>query len=206
MGLLKEESGDFSTHHHVRVVSTDLTFIEAAKESGAGGYVDIRKSLTTGFNVVDSVMKAEAQTGSNNDPPPLAPWHRKKSITYALGGWFADLYLGPSITQDDNLEVRASGAEESSEDIDYDISITFGGRLGYWAWKAPQAATALDVSTYQADAKGINTSVYSVSLLAMFRHPGQELQPYIGIGPSLFITNFKLRVDLSAVNPGQTET
>jgi opacity protein-like surface antigen len=204
--LPKQEPGTDLMHHHTKVMSTGQAFIEAPKEFGEASFVETRQDLTAWLDTVKPAMKADDKTIEDPAPPPLTPWHRNKKVRYARGGWFADIYLGGSITQSDDLDVRASGFEESSEDVDYDTSCTVGGRLGYWALHFPQGGTALDVSNYQADASGIDTTIYTVSLLAMFRYPGQKIQPYIGIGPGLFITDFELKVDLSAVNPGQTET
>jgi opacity protein-like surface antigen len=107
--------------------------------------------------------------------------------------WFADLYLGAAITEKSDIDVSVLGTTVPVE-ADWDDSVTVGGRLGYWFGNPGWIGLALDASFFKpAD----DTTIVPISALLMLRAPlmkGSEfphgrLQPYIGAGPSVFISS-----------------
>lgn len=117
---------------------------------------------------------------------------------------FIDLYGGVASTQDADVSVEERSPffapAEVSRNVDFDTSITFGGRFGYWFESAPWLGLALDVSTFQAEGKNVDITLFPVSPLLMVRlplltsdeFPKGQLQPYVGVGPGLFISDFEV--------------
>jgi opacity protein-like surface antigen len=113
----------------------------------------------------------------------------------ASAEWFLEGYLGPAITTDGKLEFTAFG-EEQRQNVSGRSSPSFGVRVGKWLddlqW--PWLGVAFDVSYFRP-----STDVQTVplSLLLMLRYgflkdeefPGGRLQPYVGVGPGLFISH-----------------
>jgi hypothetical protein len=100
----------------------------------------------------------------------------------------------------------------TSVHTNFDDAVTFGGRGGYWFGK--WAGLALDVFTFETEldavgatqfTEGSDLRVIPISALLMLRWPLLEsdqyplgrMHPYIGGGPSLFITRFEGFVDLA---------
>ena len=95
-----------------------------------------------------------------------------------------------------------------SVDTDFDDSVTYGGRVGYWFGK--WAGLAVDVFRFEADidaedfTQGADVRAIPISALLMLRwplltsdeYPLGRMHPYIGGGPSLFLTEFDGVVDL----------
>lgn len=50
----------------------------------------------------------------------------------ASAEWFADLYVGGAFTVYSDLTARFGSTFQNLEDVEYDDSVIFGGRLGYW--------------------------------------------------------------------------
>lgn len=110
---------------------------------------------------------------------------------FARAEWFADLYLGPAITEDAAVKVeRFFPTENASEQLGFNTSFTFGGRIGYWF---DIFGFSTDVFCFQAKAGKVDFSIIPWSILLMLRwplltsheFPNGEIQPYLGIGPSL---------------------
>jgi len=111
---------------------------------------------------------------------------------FARDEWFADLYLGTAITEDAAVKVErfVFPTENASEEIGFNTSFTFGGRIGYWF---DLFGFSTDLSYFQAEAGKVDFSIIPWSILLMFRwplltsheFPNGEIQPYLGIGPSL---------------------
>ncbi|MFQ5896466.1 MAG: outer membrane protein [Nitrospinota bacterium] len=126
---------------------------------------------------------------------------------------FGDLYLGGAFTMDEDVTVRGLGLSVK-EEVDFDTSFTLGGRIGYWFEGSPSFGIALDVSFFQPDGEdtGIDAdiTVVPISALLMLRFPLQtseefpkgRLQPYLGVGPGLFITKVEQDVTLDSVVVG----
>jgi hypothetical protein len=111
-----------------------------------------------------------------------------------------------------NLLIRRTSVDTSFED-----SITYGMRAGYWFGK--WAGLALDVFTFEPNldagdfTQDADVRVIPISALLMLRwpllaseeYPLGRLHPYIGGGPSLFLTKFEGDVNLAVLDFPITE-
>ena len=142
---------------------------------------------------------------------------------------FIDLYGGGAFTSDHGSDVvippqffNPSGPDsltgpnyvERGQGVaaNFDDSITYGMRAGYWFGK--WGGLALDVFTFEPNldaesfTQGADVRVIPISALLMLRwpllaseeYPLGRLHPYIGGGPSLFLTKFEGDVDLALLN------
>jgi hypothetical protein len=125
----------------------------------------------------------------------------------ALGEGFLDLYGGVANTE--SVRVMAghrrctsvflfgsscSPETKATRDADFDISPEYGIRGGYWFAGFPYVGLAGDLSTFRAEADNVKFHLIPFSLLFMARVPlwrtdeipGGQLQPYLGLGPTLF--------------------
>jgi hypothetical protein len=110
---------------------------------------------------------------------------------------FFDLRAGASFTEDGDTEVSALGVSLSGES-EFEDAVTVGGRGGYWFESLPWIGLAIDASYFAPDLErgGPDLDVVPVSPLLMLRAPLFEdeeyshgrLQPFLGIGPGIFIT------------------
>ncbi len=76
----------------------------------------------------------------------------------ASADWFADFYLGAAFTSNKDVTRDTPGGRETFEDVHFDKSFAFGGRIGYWFETAPFVGPAvpfvglgLDVSRFHPD-------------------------------------------------------
>jgi outer membrane protein OmpA-like peptidoglycan-associated protein len=118
---------------------------------------------------------------------------------------FADLGIGVAFTQ--NTRVEGAGPQGK---LDFENSFTVSGRGGCWFDGLPWLGVALDVSYFQPDTKPIGVreqdwdlAVIPISLLGMVRYqnPGGHFQPYLGLGPSLFIADLSASSEAKAEDP-----
>jgi hypothetical protein len=126
---------------------------------------------------------------------------------------FADLYLGGAATENTRAAVRAFGVPELHVKNDFDPSIAVGGRVGFWIPSVNDIGRlidgysflgiAADVSYFAADQDDSGSPdiyVVPISFLALLRlplaksdeFPHGRVQPYAGLGPSLFMSNFDI--------------
>jgi len=128
--------------------------------------------------------------------------------TLSRGGMFADIWFGASIPQDEVLHMRSSAfgvvAGSTDADVNYDASFTSGARVGYWFKSRLWLGFAMDVSYFKMDSEKKDITLYPISTLLMLRLPKRRFQPYVGIGPSLFVSKMKFTVDLSELSSGGT--
>lgn len=119
------------------------------------------------------------------------------------GEGFASLGLGGAITQDANINGEAPAGSVTVRG-NFATSFTVDGRLGYWFEGAPMLGVAGSASYYQPDVGSgdlpavskSDVTVVSTSLLLMARapvltsneFPNGQLQPYLGVGPGVFIS------------------
>jgi opacity protein-like surface antigen len=113
----------------------------------------------------------------------------------ASAEWFGDAYLGPAVTPSSTLTFTAFG-EEQKQNLGGRSSPSFGLRFGRWLdnMQWPWLGVALDVSYFRP---AIDVQTVPISLLLMARYPllkDEEfpigrLQPYVALGPGLFISN-----------------
>ena len=130
---------------------------------------------------------------------------------FATAENFVDIYGGVAIPADENVTVKGSQGGvslETTELVSFDEAFAVGGRVGFWYTETNPSmdyvGVALDVSYFKTEADDIGTDMYVVpiTVLVMLRHPGDTLQPYLGIGGGLFISHIEQEVDLSFVGAG----
>jgi len=116
-----------------------------------------------------------------------------------------NFYIGGAFTGEEDADAKIDGFSIKGE-IDYEDSITFGGRVAYWFESMPWLGLALDLSYFapdldERDVDG-DLSVVPISLLVMFRgqlmkssaFPNGQLHPYFGIGPGLFFSSIDIDI------------
>ncbi|OLD32518.1 MAG: hypothetical protein AUI49_02855 [Candidatus Rokubacteria bacterium 13_1_40CM_2_68_13] len=111
----------------------------------------------------------------------------------ASAEWFADAYLGPAVTSSSTLTFTTFG-EERKEKLGGRSSALFGLRFGRWLDDVPWFGLAVDGSYFRP---ATDVQTVPLSVLAMARYgflkddefKNGRLQPYVGLGPGLFISN-----------------
>jgi opacity protein-like surface antigen len=118
----------------------------------------------------------------------------------ASAEWFGDVYAGAAFSREKvTARGAASGVEKSH------TSATGGGRVGYYFEKEPWAGLALDFSAFKPQK---NVTVVPLSILIMLRaplltsqqFPKGRLNPYLGIGPGIFITKADTSVTAGTIS------
>lgn len=113
----------------------------------------------------------------------------------------AEANSAPSPTDGDTAEIERPVSfnlpESANRDSDDGSTLTADGRLGIWfnGW----SGIALDGPFFQAEGYGLNNTVVSATPLLLLRIrllksgsvPNGQLQPYLGIGPGIFLTDQK---------------
>jgi len=113
----------------------------------------------------------------------------------ASAEWFVDAYLGPAVTTGSKLEFTLFN-QEQKENLSGRSSPEFGLRFGRWLddFSLPWLGVAFDVS-YFRPATDVQTVPLSLLLMARYGFlkddevPAGRLQPYVGVGPGLFLSN-----------------
>ena len=113
---------------------------------------------------------------------------------------FIDLYAGHAKTDTGKADIAGNvGGLAASGDVAYDSSFTVGGRVGGWIGK--YFGMGLDVFHFDTDLK--NTSIEQrnlglafdlmarLPLLANEGMPHGRLQPYVTVGPAIFVSDQK---------------
>jgi len=113
---------------------------------------------------------------------------------------FIDLYAGQTKTKTGKADISGNvGGIAASGDVAYDSSFTVGGRLGWWLGK--YFGVGLDVFHFDSDLK--NSSIAQSNLAIAFdlmarlpllvneEMPHGRLQPYVTVGPAIFVSNQK---------------
>jgi opacity protein-like surface antigen len=113
----------------------------------------------------------------------------------ASAEWFLDAYLGPAVTQNDNLTFTLFN-QEQTEHISGRSSPEFGLRGGLWLtdFDLSWLGFALDVSYFRPTT---DVQTIPITFLAMVRYsllkdeefPLGRVQPYAGLGGGVFISN-----------------
>ena len=121
---------------------------------------------------------------------------------------FADLYIGISLAQDEDLKVSSGGVDRETE-VSFDAGGTIGYRIGYFFPKAPAVAVALEGSymglKYGDDAE---ISMFALSPLVMARlnlkksdvYPNGEWMPFVAAGPGFFLSKISYETSGSPVS------
>jgi opacity protein-like surface antigen len=111
----------------------------------------------------------------------------------ASAEWFADGYVGASLTHRGDITFETFGAERE-RDAEFRSSAVFGARVGQWLDVLPWLGVALDVSYFRPSG---DIQVFPLTALVMARYgflPDEEfkegrLHVYAGLGGGLFISN-----------------
>ncbi len=143
----------------------------------------------------------------------------------ASAEWFADLYAGLSFTQNHDLKLDDHGIGRGVyEDVSFDKSLSWGGRVGRYFDSVPFLGVGLDFFRYypyvgpqSVELRGcffpggcgsgrggpgsfeVETSAVSVDLMLRLPllksddAPQGRVQPYLLVGPPLFITTITPR-------------
>lgn len=138
----------------------------------------------------------------------------------ASAEWFADLYVGPAITQNEDVRFKLLppfSPKFTLNNMSFDTSVSFGGRFGHWFESFPYLGLGLDVFHFSPDLSSqrvhvcgpvgcftdpnihFDLAATSISFDAMLRwplltskdFPKGQLQPYLTIGPAIFIARGK---------------
>lgn len=153
------------------------------------------------------------------------------AVTLGLGAapasaeWFADVFAGVSLTQSDDVKLNTSGIGPGTyEDVEFDKSLAYGGRVGRYFDSLPFLGLGVDFfrfspylgpqsvqlrgcfspggcGTGQGGTGSFEVSTTAVSLDLMLRlpllkstdAPWGRVQPYLAVGPPLFITTITPR-------------
>ncbi len=193
--LLKQQPDIHFTLQHPQGAMASITFIELPDALGGGFIVGSQEQLLAGLIAVGALSQEAVKS--------IRP-------TLARGGMFADVYFGASMPQDEDLHMRSSAfggiAESTDADVNYEASFTSGARVGYWFKSRLWLGFAMDVSYFKMDSEKKDITLYPISTLLMLRLPKRRFQPYVGIGPALFVSKMKFTVDLSELSSGGTGT
>ena len=138
----------------------------------------------------------------------------------ASAEWFADVFAGLSFTRDHDVKLNDVGIGPGTyQDVEFDRSLSWGGRVGHYFDALPFLGLAADFFRYYPDIGGqsvqlrgcffpggcgtgrggtgrfeIQTTAISVDLMLRLPllksadAPWGRLQPYLAVGPPLFIT------------------
>jgi opacity protein-like surface antigen len=169
--------------------------VELPDELGGGFFLAKPADMAAALEEVGAIEKKEAA--------------RMAATAPSKETWFADLYLGGVMPEDGDIDGEASPFGviiNDSTKADYDNTYIVGGRGGFWLPNTPWVGAAVDVSYFELDADGTETKILPVSALAMFRYPGDRLQPYIGIGAGVFFTDTEVDIQLSGENKNFSDT
>jgi hypothetical protein len=122
---------------------------------------------------------------------------------------FTDAHSRPFQTKSESIEIERPVSfdvrKPADRDANHGSSVTADGRFGMWfnEW----GGIALDGPLLQSDGHGLNNDVLSATPLLLMRIrllksgnvPDGQLQPYLGIGPGIFLTsqkaNFRRDID-----------
>jgi opacity protein-like surface antigen len=118
---------------------------------------------------------------------------------------FIDIYAGNAKTDKGTADITSNVGFNTSGDVEYDSSFTAGGRIGGWIGR--YFGVGFDVFHFNSDEKDspVEQSNLAFALDLMARLPlfagtdlpNGRLQPYITIGPAIFVSTLEM--------PGFTE-
>jgi len=85
----------------------------------------------------------------------------------------------------------------ATKSLNFSSSWSAGGRIGYWFEPLPWLGAAIDISYFEQKGSDAEIDLIPMSLLVMLRYPMMtsesfpkgRLQPYVGVGPSLYYSH-----------------
>ena len=137
----------------------------------------------------------------------------------ASAEWFADVFVGPSFTQNEDVVYKTNVIGSiRDKDVNFKNVVSFGGRAGYWFESTPYVGLGMDVSHFRPDIgrqfptrcllgfcfvpelDPIDLAVTGISfdvllrlpLLTSKEFPKGQLQPYLTVGPTIFISSIDI--------------
>jgi len=148
----------------------------------------------------------------------------------ATAEWFGDFYLGGAFTEKHDVDTNSV----TTLDVRFDKSFAGGARGGYWfpfELGPLNFGVGLDISHFRPDISrqtrsfcsrfcvsgqfdDLDLSVWTVGFDAMLRFPllkssqfpTGQLQPYITVGPAIFVTHAEDRRNFEPSNQDDTDT
>ncbi len=153
----------------------------------------------------------------------------------ASAEWFTDLYLGGAFTEKHDVDTNSTGGGQvTTLDVSFDKSFAGGIRGGYWfpfELGPVNFGAGLDVSHFRPDISrqaalfcsrfcvsgvfdDLDLSVWVIGFDAMFRFPllksqqfpKGQLQPYVTVGPAIFVAHAEDRRNFEPSNQTDTDT
>lgn len=154
----------------------------------------------------------------------------------ARAEWTADLYGGGAHTprSDFTMVINSPGgrADHVFHDVQWDPSIEYGARAGYWLQSVPWLGFAADLFRFDANvpAQSVATTISGVTvpanlqaidfsivalgldakarlqLMQSFEYPRGRLQPYVTGGPALFRVKVTNRANSELTTESATDT
>jgi opacity protein-like surface antigen len=114
---------------------------------------------------------------------------------------FVDIYAGNAKTEKGKADVTGNvGGFGASGDVEYDSSFTVGGRVGGWIGR--YFGVGLDVFHFDSNQKNNSIEQSNLAfaldlmgrlpLLASEGMPHGRLQPYVTVGPAIFVSNLEV--------------
>jgi len=154
----------------------------------------------------------------------------------ASAEWFADLYVGGAFTEKHDVDTNfpATGAQVTTLDVTFDKSFAGGIRGGYWLpfdLGPLNFGVGLDISHFAPNVgrqtrtfcarfcvsdtfDDFDLSVWVIGFDAMLRYPllkkpefpNGQLQPYLTVGPAIFVTHAEDTRNFEPSNQSDTDT
>lgn len=69
----------------------------------------------------------------------------------AWAEWMVDFYLGTATTQSNDFTLKGPGTNVTFKNVDFDTTVSFGGRAGYWFEGLPVLGAGVDFYYFRAD-------------------------------------------------------
>ena len=67
------------------------------------------------------------------------------SVQCCSAEWFADIYVGATLTDKDDIKVRSDGPGHAKyQDVEFDTGLAYGGRFGRWFDAVPFLGLGVD--------------------------------------------------------------
>ena len=125
---------------------------------------------------------------------------------------FFDLYGGAAFGQSTQVDHQFFGDPtlfprpapiSTTKDLGFSPAWTVGGRVGYWLEPWPWLGAAMDISYFELKGSRAEIDLIPMSFLVMLRYPmmtseafpNGRLQPYLGIGPSVYYSHASVNFD-----------
>jgi hypothetical protein len=117
----------------------------------------------------------------------------------ASAEWYTDSGLDSRIPENEYFELQFSTLYQDSDLMYSDdaSSNSYDERLGYWFQDIPWLGVATEAPLLQPDQQNQDTSIDAdtnfdpLSGFLLLRYPNGRLQPFVGIGPTLLISDVR---------------